>query len=339
MNISIYKYQRCNDKDYCEIQLTNDNGMKVVLLNYGATLEKILLPTCKGPKNVIMTLPGSQSYSKERNFLGGTVGRVVGRIKNGKWNLGQRIIQFPLNDGENHIHGGNGFDTRVFAFSTRYEKKHVKATFLLLDPDNNNGYPGNIKITVTYILDNNNKLSYKINAQSDQLTVFNPTNHVYFRLDGQKETVKNSQLKINSDFYMPLDDDSIPSEGIKSVTDTIFDFRKQKKIGDVLDSSNSQIQKEKGLNHPFILSGKEPKIFLTSADAKISMTMETNAPAVIVYTANHFDNTGIAQEIGQYDGVALEAQFPPTSSSDLSQISLMPGELFHRLITWQFKFE
>lgn len=335
----VNKYDHKDTKDYCEITMTNDHGMQVKLLNYGATLEKVLLPIENGSlENVIMSLHSPEDYSKERNFLGGTVGRIVGRVRKGQWQHGSQIVQFPLNDGQNHAHGGQGTDTKVFSFKTEFDEQIAQTTLTLFDPAGTNNYPGNLKMKVTYTLDNDDRLSYEIKALSDELTVFNPTNHVYFRLDGQDTGIKDLQLKINSDFYLPLDKTSMPYQGRRSVDGTVFDLRAGKRIGDILDSDDEEIKAEGGLNHPFILRGDTPDVILTSTAKNRSMELTTKSPSVVVYTANHFDNTGIAKHIGQYDGVALEAQFPPQEGTDLMPITLMQGEQFETWTHWKFHY-
>ncbi|GAX03961.1 aldose 1-epimerase [Secundilactobacillus pentosiphilus] len=338
MPIKVARYQRKGQHDYCEITMVNRHGMQVKLLNYGATLEKVLIPTARGLENVIMSLESPEDYSKARNFLGGTVGRVVGRIRHGQWQHGNHIVQLPLNDGQNHIHGGTGTDTQIFEFSTQYDEHQSTATFILFDADGNNGYPGNLKLQVSYTLDDDNQLTYRIRAISDKMTIFNPTNHVYFRLNGPQSDVLGLNLQLNSDTYLPLDADSLPYQGRRSVEGTVFDFRRAKSVGAVINSHDSQIDAERGLNHPFLLRGDSPAAVLSSPDKKRTVVMTTKSPAIVVYTGNHFDHTGIAKNLGQYNGITLEAQMPPAAGSDLTAITLLPGEQFDTWTKWQFTY-
>lgn len=339
MDITVSKYDHQAGKDYCELTLTNDQGMQVKLLNYGATLEKILLPGDQGLENVILSLATPADYARERNFLGGTVGRIVGRVRRGQWQLGERRLQLPLNDGKNHAHGGQGTDTQVFSFQPEVGDRSVRVTFTLVDPDGANGYPGNLKMRVTYELDNQNQLTYRIQAVTDQMTVFNPTNHVYFNLDGPGTTVKEQHLKLASDYYLPLDAESLPYRGRAAVAGTVFDFRRGQRLGNVLDGNDPEIRAERGLNHPFMLSGRAPAVTLTSPLKNRVMQLRTTAPAVVVYTANHFAHTpGVTRQIGQHAGVAFEAQVAPQESSDLTPLILMPNEHFVRQTSWHFDF-
>lgn len=327
MKTSFVKYGVKDGQDLCEISLENDHGMQVKLLNYGATLEKVLLNS----ENMILSLNSPEDYSKERNFLGGTVGRICGRVHLGQWKHGNHIFQLPKNDGENHIHGGIGTDMKVWNFKLKNSNQESQADLFLFDSDGDNGYPGNMKLHVTYKLDNENNVSYKLEAVSDQLTIFNPANHTYFNL-GERAT--DLQLQLAADYYLPVGKDGLPNQGMQSVENTVFDFRKGKRIAETLNSDNSQIKLRNGLDHPFILNGMQPAAVLTSDKHKMVMT--TNAPAIVTYTANHFNHTGIANNIGQYDGITLEAQCLPAEGINLGEITLLPYEKFERKINWNF---
>ena len=189
MKTSFEKYGRKDSQDLCEISLENDYGMQVNILNYGATLEKVLL----NQENMILTLNSPEDYSKERNFLGGTVGRICGRVRLGQWRRGRQIQQLPQNDGKNHIHGGLGTDMKIWSFKLKNSDQEAQADFFLFDADGENGYSGNMKLHARYKLDNENNLTYILTAVSDQLTIFNPANHTYFNL-GEKADDLERQL-------------------------------------------------------------------------------------------------------------------------------------------------
>lgn len=328
MKTNFVKYERKDNKDLCEITLENDAGMAVKVLNYGATLEKVLL----NGENMILSLNSPEDYSKERNFLGGTVGRIAGRVRAGQWKHGNEIHQLPLNDGDNHIHGGIGTDMHVWDFRPSCDSEHARVDLTLFDPDGNNDYPGNLKLHARYELDNENNLHYLLEAVSDKLTIFNPVNHTYFNLG---ERAEDLNLQMNADYYLPVDEAGLPDRGIAEVAGTAFDFRKTKRIGDALNSDDSQIKLRNGLDHPFILNGNNPAALLSSN--KHRLIVKTNAPALVLYAGNHFNHTGIVNNIGQYDGITFEAQCPPAEGNDLGQITLLPFEKFKRTIDWKFE--
>lgn len=336
MDVSVEQYGQYQEQNLYELTLTNDQGMVVKLLNYGATLEKVLLPEADGLHNMVLSLPTREDYSKERNFLGGTVGRIVGRIRGHVWQHGDVKVDLPMNEGKNHIHGGDdGLDRQVYNFRTEQTATTASASFTFVDPAGHNGYPGNLKLQVTYTLTNANALQYRVDALSDEETLFNPTNHTYFALD-QPATIDETVLTIPADAYKPLDAEHLPDQGWQPVAGTVLDFRNGQKLGDVIHTRADQITSERGINHPFLL--KNGKALAAKLQTKNhTMTLVTTAPSVVVYTANHFDGTGVAHNIKQFDGVALECQYPPVSGSDLSAITLLPGEPFTLANTWTFE--
>lgn len=342
MKTLVRKYGTMGDKDLCEITLINDNGVHVTILNYGATLERFEIPVPTGLENIIMSLETPEDYAKERNFLGGTVGRVAGRIKDGLWKHGNEYTHFYLNDGKNSLHGGGkvGLDNRPWDFKTYYDDQQATAEFTLFDPDGANNYPGNMKIVTTYSLDNNDNLKYHISAFTDKATLFNPTNHTYFRLDGPHYDVNDLNLQINADYYVPVTDDTMPVDGIKKVDNSVFDFRKPKRLGDVVTSKDEhQIKVRNGLDHPFILNGKSPAAVLTSTRNKNrKLIMTTDAPSVVVFSANTFNHQGATRNLGEHDGVTLEAQVAPENGYDLDAFVLMPGEEFSRTVNWKVEY-
>jgi aldose 1-epimerase len=337
--VTVTRYQRIGNRDYDSITLRNKNGMQATILNYGATLAQLTVPNQDGRElNLILSLRQFSDYDKERNYLGGTVGRIIGRMAGGQWQDGDVTHQFELNDGPNHAHGGReGFDTQLFTYQTREAGQSATVMLDLLDVAGHNGYPGNLHLTVTYTLDDQNTLHYGVHATTDVRTLCNPANHVYFNLNGA-DTICQQNLQVNADDYLPLDEQDIPSLGIRTVTGSPFDLRKGRLLGDVLAASDTQITQQGGLNHPFLLSKQNPAAILTSTDGQRRMTMATTAPAVVVYTANHFKHKGYAANIGRYDGVALEAQFPPSADRHLRPITLMPGNEFNAHTSWHMDF-
>lgn len=337
--VTVTRYQRLNNQDYDSITLRNKPGMQATILNYGATLARLTVPDKAGHAlNLILGLRQFSDYDKARNYLGGTVGRIIGRMAGGQWLDGDVAHQFELNDGPNHAHGGReGFDTQLFTFQTREAAQSSSVTLDLLDAAGHNGYPGNLHLSVTYTLDDQNTLHYSLRATTDARTLCNPANHAYFNLDGAG-TIHQQNLQVNADEYLPLDEQDIPSLGARTVAGSAFDLRTGRLLGDVLAASDPQIVRQGGLNHPFLLSKQNPAAVLTSADGQRRMTLVTTAPAIVVYTANHFKHKGYAANIGRYDGVALEAQFPPSADRRLCPITLLPGKEFNAQTSWHLDF-
>ncbi|QFQ92837.1 aldose epimerase family protein [Lacticaseibacillus manihotivorans] len=329
MTVTMTRYGTKNGEQEYEYTMTNHNGLQALVLNYGATLEKILTPA---GDNLILSLDSPKAYDQERNFLGGTVGRVVGRLPGHVWRFGDQEIVLPKGEGENAIHGGaEGLDTQVFTGSYREFADYDEVYFTFLDPAGHNDFPGNVRVTVTYRLDDEDKLTYHVDATTDAPTLFNPTNHVYFALDGEGSTVDDTTLTLACDFYAPLTD-HLPIDGWAPVADTPFDFTQGQRLGDVMP----QVLDGAGFDHPFLNKSAQAATLVGESGRKMHLT--TTAPGIVIYTANHFDHTGVAHNIGQHAGVALEAQIPPASGLDWSAITLLPGQPYRLTTSWQFEF-
>lgn len=329
MTVSLNNYGQLHGEPLYEITLTNRNHLQVVLLNYGATLEKVLVPD---GTNVILALPSAADYAKERNFLGGTVGRFVGRLVGHEWHRGDQVVTLPKGEGENAIHGGaDGLDRQVFTM--RYEEGagFDRVELVFLDPAGHNGLPGNVLVHVTYTLDDEDRLTYAVHATTDEMTLFNPTNHVYFAVDGPEAGIDETTLRLAADYYAPLTE-HLPLTGWASVADTPFDFRQGQRLKDVMP----KVLDGAGFDHPFLI--KQPQAAKLIGASGRSVTMTTTAPSVVIYTANHFDHTGVAHNIGVHGGVTLETQVAPVSGQDWSAITLVPEQPYTQTTSWQFGY-
>lgn len=333
--ITIKEYNK-----YSQISLENRHGIKINLLNYGATVKDFLIPGRKSPlDNIVLSLESPEYYNLERTYLGATVGRVIGRIKNGVWLDGKAIHNFDLNDGVNHAHGGfNGLDTQVYNYEIEDNIDCSKVYFHLIDPDGHNNYPGNLEMSVIYTLDQNDTLSYEIKATTDKKNIFNPANHSYFNLNSGNN-ILDQYLSIDADYYLALDENNIPFKKAQKVKESVFDFRNPTLIGKAIRSNDPQIKSQLGLNHPFLLN-KNGKIDATleSLDHQRRLELSTTAPSIVVYTGNHFNHRGYTKNIGQYAGVALETQVPPSQDEQLREITLLPDERFYRRTSWHIDF-
>lgn len=337
MKIQTEKITEIDSNELFEITLISPSGMQVVFLNYGASIEKFLIPTETGLKNMVLSLPEPVDYLRERTFLGAAIGRVAGRIRQGQWASNNQLLQLEVNEGRNHLHGGfSGFDTAFWDFETTSDEVQASVTFTRIDKALRNGYPGNLTVSFQYTLAGN-ELTLEIRAQSDERTLFNPTNHVYFNLSAEA-TIENHWLAVNSNSYLPLDAESLPTGEVMKVTGTAFDFRASKKLGDIFVSTDEQLIEQAGLNHPFLLEAGSEQVVLSLPKEKRSVAMTTSAPSVIIYSGNHFGKTPIAgHDLPQYAGIALEAQFPPTADNQLNEIVLEAATPFYSWTKWKFE--
>lgn len=317
------------------IQIRNKTGVSCNLSAYGARILGIRVPLTAGERELVVSLVNKRE--RERNpYFGAIVGRVAGRIRGGKAVISGETYYFEQNEGAQTVHGG-----RKNLSNRMWNIKHVddtSVTFTITSPHGENGFPGNLCIEVKYRMTEENHLRIEYQASTDRTTIFNPTNHVFFNLDGDmKNSIKHHSLQIDADEYLPLDQQNLPLLK-RSVEGSDFDFRKPKKIGEGMVEDDPQIKINNGLNHPFLLNQCSPQVLLTSKDKKVSVAMTTTQSAVIIYTtgdslANVETTMG---KMGVAGAIALEAQMPPGVPP--SEILIEPNETYQASTSYQFYF-
>lgn len=339
MTVDVERIGKLGDLPLYIVNLKNRHGMRVRLLNYGATVMRIYLPknSPNESENVVLSFKDAQSYITERHYLGSIVGRVAGRLPTYLWKRGERLIALDVNEGKTHKHGGShGLDRQVFSLG---KLTNNGVSFIYLDRAGNNGYPGNLKLTVRYVLNDNDQLKCTISARTDEPTLFNPTNHTYFDLDGEGVPVTGQRLTIMADLYQPVSVRGVPERGWHAVSGTPFDLRKEVLLSDVLGSNDSQILRVGGINHAFLINQvADAAVRLRSTDKNRTLTMITDAPAVVIYSGNHFPVSRQITKFLKYGGLTMEAQVAPEVGDDWSDIVLEPGERFERNIQWTFEY-
>src|ERR1044071_4527694 len=220
--------------------LTNAHGLKAKISTYGAILTELWTPDRDGKlEDVVLGFDNLKDYEKGHPYFGATVGRYANRIAKGKFTLDGKEYNLFVNNGPNHLHGGKkGFDKMVW-HSERIDSDLGPAVkFHYLSPDMEEGYPGNLDVTVIYTLSNRNELRIDYVATTDKKTVVNLTNHSYFNLHGNGQgTILDNELMINADKYVAVDDTSIPTGDPVSVEGTPFDFRTPMAIGARIDKT------------------------------------------------------------------------------------------------------
>lgn len=338
MKISTKNLGFINQNYLYEIQLSNEQGLDITLLNYGATLTKVYSPDHEGKRrNIVLGLDNPKDYLNRRAFLGCTIGRVAGRITKGTCSGSKEgKIHLQINENGNHLHGGQtGFDTKFWDFIVEEEEDQICVRFSCTSPDGEGGYPGKLFANVCYILKESNELLIEYTAQSDEATLFNPTNHTYFHLDDEKD-VLNHELTVASDYYLPLTEESLPTGQIVPVKGSDFDLNQTRTLKRVLSSKEEQIITAKGLNHPFLLKDAQPQILLQSPKSRRQVTMTTSLPAVVIYTGNHFSEE--VDGIAKNGGIALETQRLPdaVNHEGFGSIELESNEVFYECTSYWF---
>jgi aldose 1-epimerase len=274
-----------------EYTLKNDNGIEVSCLNYGCIITKILTPDNQGNlENIVLHFESMEEYEKNPPFLGAVIGRVAGRIKGAEFELDGKTYSLQKNEGENHLHGGmKGFHTVLWNAETIEEKNQAGIHFSYTSPDGEEGYPGTVSVQITYLLNNKNEFLIKYNAETNQKTLLNLTNHTYFNLSGNaKRDVLEHSLKLDSNQFLELNEQLIPTGVMVDVENTVFDFRNGRKIKDGTASNHSQNQLVGfGYDHPFLLNSHyNREIILFDEASGRKVIIETDEPSVVLYTGN-----------------------------------------------------
>ena len=293
-------------------RLENPSGASVTVLDYGATVQSLIVPNgAGGMTDVVLGYDTALEYEENGGYVGATIGRVGNRIGGAAFRLNGHTYPLEKNDGENHLHGGRkGFDKQFWTILPLGDDSLVCSR---LSPDGEEGYPGNLEVKVTFTLTSHNALRIQYDADTDQDTIVNLTNHSYFNLNGQG-SVLDHELQVFASRITENDAGSLPTGRLLEVADTPFDFRAAKKIGAEIGAADLQLEYGNGYDHNFVLSGKTAAV-LRSASTGIELTVETDMPGMQVYTANF-----LTERPGKYgttmrprDAVCLETQLFPNA--------------------------
>lgn len=335
-------------KKVTEYTLTNDHGVSLSVIPYGATVTKIVTPDREGNKEIItLNIDSLEDMVKYRPFYGATIGRVAGRIAKGTFSLNGKVYQLNKNDEEHTLHGGStGLDTKLWDVVTHSGADEISVILSCKSPDGENGFPGNLWIQVTYTLTNNNEWKIRYAANTDETTLFNPTNHVYFNLTGDPDSpILEHDLVLSSKYFAPVTDEALPTGMLEKVEGTPFDFTVQKRLGEAILSEHSQIQLFSGLDHPFFLNHKkeEPDVHLSDSKSGRYVTMTTDQNSVVIFTHNEKAEDFYMRDkpVRKYAGVTLEAQTLPDAinQSDFGNVVLRPEEAYSSQTVYRFGVE
>jgi aldose 1-epimerase len=326
--------------------LVNANGVSVSIMDYGATIVRIVTPDRNGtPGDIVLGFDHFSPYLTKSPYFGATIGRYANRIANGQFTLGKTLYQLPPNDGANTLHGGPfGFDKRLWKTET-VDSDVPAVRFTRLSPDGEEGFPGNLFVSVTFSLNDKNELRIDYRATTDKPTVINLTNHTYFNLSG-KGTILGDLLTLHAGAFTPVDATLIPTGEIKDVTDTPWDFRTPTPIGSRLKQAGG---KPVGYDHNFVLnkgwfSSWAVAAEVTDPKSGRTLTCSTDQPGLQFYTGNFLDGsiTGKGGQVyRQYDAFTLETQHYPDSPNhdNFPSTILQPGETFATATVYAFGVE
>jgi aldose 1-epimerase len=310
--------------------LRNGNGMEAQVIDFGGIITKLLVPDKDGrPVDIVLGFDTLAEYETNPPYFGAIIGRCGNRIGGGRFTLDGKAYQLDCNEGgTNHLHGGYvGFDKKLWKAEQPSENSLM---LMLLSPDGDQGYPGNLVVSVIYTLTEDNALSIRYRGMSDQRTLLNLTNHTYFNLAGQAaDTIYDHWLRIESDEITEITDNLALTGRLLDVTGTPLDFRKPKQIGTDIGSDHGQMTLAGGYDHNYVLKpGATAAAY--SEETGISMTVSTDRPGVQLYTGNFLpDDLTLkgGRKSNKRRGFCLETQFYPDAINHPEFISpiLEPG--------------
>ena len=304
----------------------NQRGMKMTVSDLGAVLTHLYVPNPQGELvDVVLGFDQVQQYEKNDNvYFGSTIGRSANRIEGATFKIDETTYTIDQNEGENNLHGGfNGYQLRKWDVKAIDETKN-QITFVLTSPDLDQGFPGELQMEATYQLSEDNCLSVTYQGKTNQKTIFNPTNHSYFNLNGHDQgKVTRHVLQLNASQYTPVKDSkSIPTGELKAVANTPMDFTQPKEIGQEIEADFEQLIYTKGYDHNYVIDQTDapltPFATVTGNQSGIQMTVATNLPGVQFYAGNF-----IEQELGKNNvvytprsGFCLEPQYFPNAINE-----------------------
>lgn len=326
--------------------LTNSKGVQVGITPWGATVVSIRVPDRDGKlADIVHGFDSLDGYLGSEPYFGAVIGRYGNRIGKGKFTLDGKEYTLALNDGENHLHGGNvGFDKRLWQAREVNGKLGQAIELKYMSLDGEEGYPGTLDVTVTYTLTDANELRIDYQATTDKPTVVNLTNHSYFNLAGEGD-ILGHQVLIKAARFTPVDSGLIPTGELRSVIGTAFDFTTSHTIGERIDTGDEQLKFGKGYDHNWVLNAPSGKLQLAAhvSEPKSGRVMEvlTTEPGLQFYTGNFLDgsNRGKGGHVYQHrSAFCMETQHFPDSPhhANFPSTTLRPGQHYHSTTVYRF---
>lgn len=332
------------------IVMFNDRGMRVAIIDRGATLTMMEVPDRQGRRrNVVLSLPDVAAFERTQRRWGGVIGRYAGRIADARFTLDGRT--YALTPGRNGVtlHGGpNGFDGRMWHAETRRDAGSSAAIFRLTSPAGDQGFPGGLSVEVTYrLMDRSNELRIEYRATTTAPTVFNPTNHMFLNLGGADSgTIDAHRLRLFADRYAESDARKIPTGRLVPVAGTPLDFRRLRAVAASRAATHPLLAASDGFDHAYVVrpepaSRPLPVAIVEDPHSGRRLAIDSTEPAVVFNSGNGFDGTETGAErvaYGRYAGLALETQHLPDAPnrSSFASTVLRPGHLFRSMTVYRF---
>ncbi|MDR3707121.1 MAG: galactose mutarotase [Capsulimonadaceae bacterium] len=331
--------------------LVNNHGIKATITNYGGIITSLVIPDKHGKlSDVVLGYDNVEGYIKNSPYFGAIVGRYGNRIAKGHFALDGKTYTLATNDGPNSLHGGKvGFDKVIWTAAPGKSGKEASLTLTYVSKDGEEGYPGNLSVTVIYTLTNDNALRIDYASSTDKDTVANLTNHSYWNLAGPGNTILDHVVQIHASHYTPVDKTLIPTGEIAPVAGTPLDFRVPVAIGSRIEEKNQQLIYGIGYDHNWVLDRKKAGDLELAAriSEKTSgriLDVWTTEPGLQFYTGNFLDGTITGKDGNVYkhrSALALETQHFPDSPNhpNFPSTELKPGKIYRSTTVFKFRTE
>jgi aldose 1-epimerase len=333
------------------ITLSNSKGMTARVISYGAILQSVSVPDREGNSSeVSLGYDDIEGYIVAPNYFGATVGRYANRIRDAKFALDGKTYELSRNNSGHTLHGGpTGFDKRLWRVDEVRSGPVASVRLRYVSADGEEGYPGELTVTATYSLDEENVLTVDYEAKTTKPTIVNLTNHSFFNLSGEasQKPIYDHFLTIPADAITPVEAGLIPTGEILPVAGTPFDFRKPTRIGErIRDARDKQIVLGQGYDHNFVVArtvADKPRLLarVEATDTGRVLDIYSNQPGVQLYTGNFLNGSAIGRSGHAYrqgDGLALEPQLFPNTPNQPSfgSARLNPGQTYRNTIAYHF---
>ncbi len=339
---NLFGYTRNGEAVY-SFRVINARGAIAEFITYGAAVRALLVPNREGtPVDVCLGYDTVAEYEEGSCFFGAVIGRYANRIAGSRFCLNGVEYTLTANEGENHLHGGCGFDKKVFEYEVLSDNS---LRFSYFSRDGEEGYPGDLRVTVDYTFTDENELEIEYKAVGDKDTIVNLTNHAYFNLNGAGSgTVLDHWLWIPARRYLEVDGGCIPTGVVAQVKDTPFDFTSMKPIGRDIDVDHPQLKNGQGYDHNYLVDGEgmRPVAELYSPESGIKMVTLSTKPGLQFYSGNVITQCEAkGGEYGRRSALCLETQYYPDTPNrpEFPTAVLRAGEEYRHSMVYAFSVE
>ena len=340
MSIKVEKVGEFDGAEIYEYTLNNGKDLVAQIYNYGGIIKRLMYKDV----DVVLGRDSIEDYFDNDGYFGAIIGRNSNRIENSEFELNGKMYKLYSNDGRNNLHGGkNGFDKKVWNAEV-IEGEEPSLVLSIISPDGEEGFPGEVKVSVTYTITKDNSIKIHYEGETNDDTILNMTNHSYFNLNGHDSgCIDGHTLWMDSDFYTPNTKECVPYGEILNVHGTPFDFKTNENLGEKLKSGHLQIMMFGGFDHNFVLNGKGYRkvACLKGHKSGISMEVYTDRSGIQLYTGNAINEERVCKDNYVYcrhSALCLETQVFPNSMrfSHFHNAVLRKNEKYNTTTTYRF---